>query len=275
MRWVILGPGFAVMAVKARPIQKTGRTCSAYWSRFAPLFAHIAMTNLRQRVSAAIFGGKADHRYLMARKLISLFSKFAVARRGYMSLFDGRPPDAHPPDWADLWSLYCMIRKRKPATVLEFGSGCSTIMIAQALADNLAEGSQGHLYSLDATPAPDGINWGQITIDTMPETLTQFSTIKITPVILSKYEGHPVWRYKGIPDVSPDFIYLDGPAKSHTPYKVAADVLDLEPRFGPGFRLLVDGRTKNCMFLDAHLKKRYRKTHRHLMNSTIYDFLGH
>lgn len=218
-----------------------------------------------QRVYAAL--------HLVAHKVLSVPGKMALAKRGYVSLFDGRPPEAYPPDWADLWSIYRMIRKCRPATVLEFGSGCSTIMTAQALADNATGGAPGHLYSLDTKPEPGGVDWGQKTLDSIPAHLKQYCTLRVTPVVLSKFEGRPVWRYENVPDISPDFIYLDGPDFVHSPHKVAVDVLDLESRFGPGFRLLVDGRIKNCMFLDAHFKRVYHKTYRRFLHNTIYDLL--
>ena len=87
----------------------------------------------------------------------------ALARLGYVSLFDARPAAAKPPVWSDLWAIYNQVRERKPKVLLEFGSGCSTIIYAQALADNSAEGAPGFLYSLDAEA-----HWGQITIASMP-----------------------------------------------------------------------------------------------------------
>lgn len=218
-----------------------------------------------QRVRAAL--------HLLAHKALTLPGRFELGRRGYVSLFNARPPDAYPPDWADLWFIYQTVRERKPATVLEFGSGCSTIMIAQALADNAAEGSPGHLHSLDTKPEPGGTDWAQVTLDSIPGDLKQFCTLKSTSVSLSEYEGHPVWRYDEVPDISPDFIYLDGPDFVNSPHKVAANVLDLEPGFSPEFRLLVDGRTKNCSFLDAHFKKRYRKTNHQWLHNTVYDLV--
>lgn len=209
--------------------------------------------------------------FLLARAVIAVPSKMALARRDYVKLFDRRPKEAHKPNWIDLWSLYKMIRRRKPKNVLEFGSGCSTIIISQALADNAAEGAPGHLYSLDTKPEPGETDWGQVTLDSMPEYLKSFCTLNVVPVVLGDYEGIPAWRYQGVPEIAPDFVYLDGPGLVHTKHKRAADVLDIESHFRPGFRLLVDGRHENCQFLKDKLKKDYKIKYHPIFHRTTFD----
>ncbi len=188
-------------------------------------------------------------------------------RLGYVSLFDGRPPEAKPPVWWDLWMIYRQTRDRKPKTILEFGSGCSTIIFAQALADNAAEGAPGFLHSLDADAF-----WGQVTIDSIPENLHAFCSVTLTDRVEDDLDGTPVWRFANVPDLIPDMIYLDGPEL--TPDRRAAiDVLDLEADFPPGFRLLVDGRSFNCALLEKNFKRHYKRTHRSILKSTTYDLL--
>ncbi len=82
--------------------------------------------------------------------LLNSQGRRALDRLGYLSLFNARPADAKPPVWSDLWAIYRQVRERRPKVLLEFGSGCSTIIYAQALADNAAEGAPGFLHSLDA-----------------------------------------------------------------------------------------------------------------------------
>ncbi len=191
----------------------------------------------------------------------------ALGRLGYLSLFDARPADAKPPVWSDLWAIYSQVRERKPKVMLEFGSGCSTIIQAQALADNTAQGAPGFLHSLDADA-----RWGQVTINSMPEHLRQYCDITLTERVEDMLGDVPVWRFAQVPDVIPDMIYLDGPAL--TPERRAAiDVLDMEERFPAGFRLLVDGRSFNRALLEKHFKRRYDRRHRPILKSTTYDLL--
>ena len=175
----------------------------------------------------------------------------ALAARGYDRLFDARPAHAYPPVWSDLWLLYRLVRTFKPKVMLEFGGGCSTLIYAQALADNAAEGAAGYLYSLDADK-----EWAGITAGSLPAHLKAYCEVAYTPAVPVEYDGTLGWRYRDVPDVALDFIYLDGPAL--TPERrVAVDVLDLESRFQSGFHLVVDGRSRNCAFLEAHFQQQF------------------
>ena len=190
-----------------------------------------------------------------------------LAARGHAGLFDRRPAEAKPPVWSDLWFLYRTVRERKPKVVLEFGSGCSTIIFAQALADYAADGAPGHIHSLDADP-----HWGRVTIDSMPDHLREFCDIAITPAVPCDYEGEKVWRFQDVPDVVPDLIYLDGPALTRE-RRAAVDVLDMEPKFPPGCRLIVDGRSRNCALLEQHFKRKYARARHPVLKNTVYDLV--
>lgn len=189
----------------------------------------------------------------------------ALRRLGYLSLFI--PRLGKPPVWSDLWAIYSQVRERKPKVILEFGSGCSTIIFAQALADNTAEGAPGFLYSLDTDA-----HYGQLVIDAMPEHLAPFYNITLTERVEATLDDTLVWRFADVPDVTPDFIYLDGPALTKD-RRAAIDVLDMEERFPVGFRLLVDGRAFNRALLEKHFKRRYKKHRRPTLKATTYDLM--
>jgi cephalosporin hydroxylase len=70
-----------------------------------------------------------------------------LKKLGLVQMYGNVPGQAYQPDWADLLNIYEMVRKKKPLVIVEFGSGCSTVMFARALADN----GSGHLYSIDAS----------------------------------------------------------------------------------------------------------------------------
>jgi len=191
-----------------------------------------------------------------------------ISRLGYRRLFDGRPAEAYPCVPGDMLYLYQAVRDTQPEVVLEFGSGCSTIMISQALADNAQEGKVGHLYSLDADA-----KWGQVTIDSMPDELAEWSDITLTEAVSSDFADKPVWRYANIPDVVPNLIYLDGPALSKE-RKAAVDVLDLEMSLKPGTRLIVDGRIPNCDFLEHHFQRNWQKKRNKLLKNRMYTLIS-
>ncbi len=54
----------------------------------------------------------------------------------------------------DAETLYCFVRDRKPARVIEIGCGNSTVLIARALARNAAEGHAAEYTAVDPFPRP-------------------------------------------------------------------------------------------------------------------------
>ena len=110
-----------------------------------------------------VTGGAAEG---LRRTLLAMLDRQArrgFRQRGHRYLFDRRRPDARPPGWSDLWFLYMATTVLKPAMVLEFGSGCSTLAIGQALAENANAGSPGRLVALEAEP-----DWAAATLAMLP-----------------------------------------------------------------------------------------------------------
>ena len=92
----------------------------------------------------------------------------------------------------------------------------------------------------------------------------------VSGVSVRKYNESVCHVYDLLPDVVPDFIYLDGldPADaegsvSGITFKnlrrtvMAADPLLSESTLLPGFYTLVDGRSNNARFLERELKRDY------------------
>ena len=70
------------------------------------------------------------------------------------------------------------------------------------------------------------------------------------------YEGQQVFRHQGLPDVVPDFIYLDGPAVRGD-VKIAVDIVDMEAKLPDDVLIVIDGRYRNRHFLQKHLRQQY------------------
>src|SRR5258708_1019485 len=85
-------------------------------------------------------------------KGLIVWSKYQLHRNGLLTLLSNRPKSAYAPNYEDLWFLYSLVRQKKPRIILEFGAGCSTVILAQALYDNARESLEavGRLYSVDA-----------------------------------------------------------------------------------------------------------------------------
>ena len=192
-----------------------------------------------------------------------------LRRRGYAGLFLAAPEDALRPDWADLWFLYRTVRARRPRCVLEFGSGCSTAIMASALAENARDGGEpGHLYSVESSAA-----WADVTRRYVPEPARPYCTLLVTPVVTAAgVKGIRVLRHATVPDVRPDLVYLDGPPLT-AEARVADDLLRLEDQLAARCFIVVDGRKENALFLRRHLRGRYRYRWRHVFYNGWFEAL--
>ncbi|MEO0787845.1 MAG: hypothetical protein AAFY36_04230 [Bacteroidota bacterium] len=181
------------------------------------------------------------------------------------------------PQIQDLARLHQLIRKRKSFTVLEFGVGYSTIVIADALKKNQAEWS-----TLDPVPAirnryvfqcfsvDTSEDWIALTNSRIPEHLKEYVHFQYSEVEIGTHLGQLCHFYKTLPDVVPDFIYLDGPDPKAVKGNIngltfqcdertvmAADLLLMESTMLPGTFILVDGRTNNARFLQRNFRRNF------------------
>jgi hypothetical protein len=186
-----------------------------------------------------------------------------------------------PPDYRDLARLHALIRSRRPFTVLEFGLGFSTMVMADALVKNRREwdalqerprirnSTPFELHSVDTSPL-----WVERTAATVPTRLKPVVSLHYSAVSAGLFQDCACHYYDALPEVVPDLIYLDGPDPTtvvgnvgglgwKNPDRVvtAADILRMEPQLLPGTLIVVDGRTANVRFLAAHLYRRWKIDH--------------
>ena len=188
-----------------------------------------------------------------------------------------------PPRPDDLVLLHRLIRSRKAFTVLEFGCGNSTMIIADALQKNSDEWEalsdkpdirnrfMHKLFSVDA-------DWRWLfhvkselssRLENCNHVILHYSIVEI-----GTYNGQLCHYYKNLPDIVPDFVYLDGPFPKDVRGKInglsfqcnertvmAADLLLLESTFLPGTFILVDGRINNVRFLERNFTRNYNKVY--------------
>lgn len=164
-----------------------------------------------------------------------------------MSVRAARPDSAFAADFLDLERLYRLTRARRPELVLEFGSGWSTFVLAQALVDN----GSGHLVSVEAEEA-----WASSNRRAMPRHLAERCSLLHCRPQVSTHGPIPVFVHEGVPDCVPDLVYLDGPALFPA-VRASADILRLERALRPGAAIVVDGRHDNVIFLASQLARRW------------------
>lgn len=182
-----------------------------------------------------------------------------------------------PPDIDDLVRLHKLIRQRKCFTVLEFGLGHSTIVMADALEKNQQDWESlqrkpeirnrfmFQLFSLDAS-----LNWIEKTKKRIPVHLLERVHINQSDVEIGQFNGQLCHFYQNLPDIVADFIYLDGPSPKDVKGSInglsfqcsertvmSADLLLMEPVFLPGTFIIIDGRTNNARFLQRNFNRNY------------------
>lgn len=178
-----------------------------------------------------------------------------LQERGFGPLLLPQAPGALPQDHADLMHLWRAVQDQKAERVIEFGSGQSTVFIAQGLHDQ----GFGHLWSLDADE-----KWLAHTKTLIPEHLLPFITFVHSPVELTNDYGPKAWRYTVIPDGKWDFVFLDGPAgvrEVPTGSDITVNLIELLPALKPGATGFIDHRWKTTVLtkeiLGGKLKLRY------------------
>jgi hypothetical protein len=156
-----------------------------------------------------------------------------------------------PPDLDDLVRLHKIIRKRKCRTILEFGVGYSTAIMADALKKNNEDWDKltdrplvrnrfmFQLFSVDASE-----KWIEYTKGQLPDHLLQRVHFHYSAVQVGNFNGQLCHYYVKLPDIVPDFIYIDGPDandvngdinglsfKCDERTVMSADILLMEPSF--------------------------------------------
>jgi hypothetical protein len=188
------------------------------------------------------------------------WARWNMERSGLNEMLRNRPSDAIVPQGYDLWNLYREIRRFKPQKVLEFGIGCSTLVMAEALRRN----GSGHLYTVEGSQ-----HWLDVTRRDLTPGQAKYATLIRSDCEVIDMEGERAHRFVTLPDGPFDMIYLDGPNAPEVPgwgadeLAAAADPILLEESLSSYARIVVDGRARNVTLLKRHLKRRYRvKTHR-------------
>lgn len=187
-------------------------------------------------------------------------------KKKIIKYFSNGSQDEIPSVFFDLKNLYQEVTKRKPTCVLEFGVGFSSIAIAIALKENHSKGFDGHLFVIDPEK-----KWISNTSKKFPNELKKFVTFKYSECKLSFFRGQLVSLFDDLPNICPDFIYLDGPNpdsvngdsrgldfKTYNRPIISADITLYESTSPNNLFILVDGRYRNVNFLQNNLLYDYK-----------------
>lgn len=160
-----------------------------------------------------------------------------------------RPESSYGPDYVDLWNLYHHVRTNRPQSILELGSGLSTLVMGYALMENGA----GSLCSLE----PDE-EWARSTENSLPDCLRGHCAVIHSRGAACEVGGQATKCFAEKPLESPGMIYVDG-ASEGACWKGAEDVMQLESQLVPGTTVFIDGRAKALkLFHEGHFARNWR-----------------
>ena len=209
-----------------------------------------------------------------------LNAEVAPVKKGIYESVDPSVVAPKSPEWDDLVRLHSLVRTRKVTTVLEFGCGYSTVVLADALAKNekefntfvsanLRRSNAFEIHSVD-----DMGSYIKITQDRLPINLKKRVFFKQSDVQMTTFSDRICTEYNELPNIAPDFIYLDAPSQDSAKGEVSGistrhadrspmscDLLKIEHFLLPGTLILVDGRTANARFLRANFQRNWIYEH--------------
>ncbi len=184
-----------------------------------------------------------------------------------------------PPNLSKLYVLYQLIRLNNRISILELGSGWSSLFLSDALNHNKISNKQ-KLYNFGFSKPYEfiSIDNSKKYLNISRTRLKKHKKFKIinrwvlSKVETSLYNNKICTFYRDLPSCQPDFIYLDGPDlfninknkrfKFSTDHPnslaMSGDILRIEFFLLPGTILAVDGRGGNVEFLRKNFKRKWQ-----------------
>lgn len=220
-----------------------------------------------------------------------------------LSVNDMSPNKPYTPDLKDLYRLYQFIILNKRTTILEFGTGWSSLIFYKALSElkkkNLKKTTQlrrnnpFELFIVDNEKKYLNISKNRIKNYSKLQSADEKCKFHYlyTDVEMIQYNYNIATEYKKIHNCNPDFIYLDGPDQFKVKKKIngistnhkdmmpmSADILKIEYFLTPGTIILVDGRSANAQFMKDNFKRKWAYKHEKKYDQHIFllkaDVLG-
>jgi hypothetical protein len=187
------------------------------------------------------------------------------------------------PELDGLYNLYQYILINKRTTILEFGSGWSTLIFGLALNElsnkfsnevkQLRRNNPFELFVIENEKKYLNITKNRILKFNKYLKIKKPIKIKyfLSDVEMTTYKDRICTQYKKLPLCNPDFMYLDGPDQFNvkkdincisTRHKdmmpMVSDILKFEHFYTPGTIIVCDGRAANAKFLKDHFKRNWK-----------------
>ncbi len=210
------------------------------------------------------------------KRLIDV-KKFKTSNFSPSYIYDNNNKLPYPPDLNDLIRLHYIVTSRKITTALEFGVGYSTIFIADAIRHNkkkysnfvkknLRRSNPFKLFSVDSNKKYISVFKKKI-----PKDLIKFIKLSYSSTSIVVYNGQISSKIDKLPNITPEFIYIDGPSfldikgdvdglnfKDKDRTILNCNLLKMENLLLPGTLILWDGQTNNARFNMVNFKRKWK-----------------
>ena len=115
--------------------------------------------------------------------------------------------------YSDYLVLYEQVKSFKPKEVVEFGTGITTVVLAQALIENARDSGDaiGRLTSME-----DDQEWYDVACSRLPDKVADVVDMVHSPKVDGFYKCFRGVMYESLPDRDYDFVFSDGPDR-HSP----------------------------------------------------------
>ena len=199
-------------------------------------------------------------------------------KRHIKKLLNLKSIETYSPELYDLYFLHAFIILNKRLTIMEFGSGWSSLVMAHALminkqkfskdTDNLRKKNIFELHSIENEKKYlkiSKLRTLKYLKDFKKNINSHFSNCKMTI-----FNGRFCTEYEKLPLINPDLIYLDGPDQFKVNNRInnftinhedmmpmVSDILKIENFLIPGTAIIVDGRNANCSFLKNNFQRKW------------------
>tara|TARA_B100000123_G_scaffold271781_1_gene252473 strand:- start:758 stop:1540 length:783 start_codon:yes stop_codon:yes gene_type:complete len=216
------------------------------------------------------------------KKLVQYFNSYGLnillkpSKKRDRFVNEMKVSDAYKPELRDLYLLHQYTLKYRRTTVLEFGTGWSSLVFANALEINknkysdkikkLRRNNPFELHCLDNEKKYLNIAKKRLSKKQLKKTNFHYSEAEMT-----SFNGKICTQFKKLPLINPDLIYLDGPdqfnikgnvsglnLKHKDMMPMSCDILKFEHFLTPGTIIITDGRAANARFLKTNLQRDWK-----------------
>lgn len=211
-------------------------------------------------------------------------------KQGLYDAIDPNNNNPLPVEIDDLSRIHYLATSRKATTIMEFGTGKSSLALAHALEinkcshQNFIEKNIRRAHAFELHSIDDDDEWLNNTKKTIPEKYHDIIHFHYCPTTIESFNGRLCTYYNNLPNISPDLIYLDGPSQ-YSPkgnlrglstadmdrMPMSADILTIEHFLTPGTLIIVDGRTANARFLKCNLQRDWLYAYSEKMDQHFFE----